>query len=252
MTQSKTQAVLTSLYGSHGRSSNNNAGSDTQQSLCNIYEEAILAYAEVVQEGLPLSRSMAMVQEHLLQCASCRQVYEESKAIYALGDEPPIPPSVQLPKFDLSFLPSPQCENSVEEAKHRWRNWAMDNLGRLVIEFSTQLLDTVQPMPQLAFAKSGPGQANKSLFELTIDEYDDLLVKIEGKQNRSQPEDCDLAISVDIPSRGGWPMLGGTHVALRRGDLPLDSVETDAFGQANVTNIKQADLPKLVITVAPD
>lgn len=249
MTQSKTQAVLTSLYGSDGSSSNNSASSDTQQSPCSTYEEAILAYAEVVQEGLPLSRSMAIAKEHLLQCASCRQIYEESKALYALGDEPPIPPTVQPPKFDLSFLPSPQCDNNVEDAKHRWRNWAMDNLGRLVIEFSTQLLDTVQPAPQLAFAKSGPGQSNCSLFDLTIDEYDDLAVQIEGKQSRSQPEKCDLAIAVDIPSRGGWPMLGGIQVAVRRGDLLLKSQETDAFGQASVTNIKQADLPKLVITV---
>ena len=91
----------------------------------------------------------------------------------------------------------------------------MDALGRLVIQFSADLLRALQPPTlQPGYLK---GNAPSSLSYALTDQIDDLNVRIHVEASRRDPQAATVEVEVDIPSRGGWPNLAGSAVILRRG-----------------------------------
>ena len=127
--------------------------------------------------------------------------------------------------------------------------WRLDTLGRLVIQFSVDLLRSLQPPAlQLSYLK---GDAPASLSYALTDQIDDLIVRISVEPSRRDPQRTSVEVEVDIPSRGGWPNLAGSAVTLRRGaEQLLEEQETDAFGKASFEDVSAEELPLLVFEIA--
>ena len=125
----------------------------------------------------------------------------------------------------------------------------MNALGRLVIQFSADLLSALQPPAlQPGYLK---GNAPSSLSYALTDQIDDLNVRIHVEASRRDPQTATLEVEVDIPSHGGWPNLAGSAVILRRGpDELIDEQETDAFGKVSFEDVRAEDLPLLVFEIA--
>jgi hypothetical protein len=127
--------------------------------------------------------------------------------------------------------------------------WRLDTLGRLVIQFSTDLLRSLQPpLLQPSYLK---GDAPAALNYTLTDQLDDLNVRINVEPSRRDPQQTSVEVEVDIPSRGGWPNLAGNTVTLRRGAEQLpEEQETDAFGKALFEDVSVEELPLLVFEIA--
>lgn len=185
------------------------------------------------------------VVAHLAQCNRCQQAYQELRALLRLertGElvAPPAPAS-----FDFSYLPLRPAAMAVTSAEPK--PWRLDALGRLVIEFSAELLRSLQgPALQPTMLKSDAPAGLR--YELG-GAVDDLIVRIEAEAQRRNPQQVTIEVEVDIPSRGGWPHLAGSTVTLRRDDGLLDQQETDAFGKAVFEDVSTDDLPQLSFTV---
>jgi len=123
-------------------------------------------------------------------------------------------------------------------------------LGRLVIQFSSDLLQSWQPPTlQPAYFKSGQPAP---IFEAEIDEgLDDLSVAIDVKPQRQDPALLDISVGIDVPSRGGWPNLGGIEVLLKRDETVVRREWTDAFGQIVFSHVPRSDVDDLTFIVTP-
>lgn len=80
---------------------------------------------------------------------------------------------------------------------------------------------------------------------------DDLEVVISAEAMRGQPEQVLLIVEVRIPSRGGWPNLGGSSVVLHRGERSVETQLTDAFGKAIFSGISYEELDQLNFEINP-
>lgn len=213
---------------------------------CAPCQEQLAAFVDAELAGQPADQRFPAVALHLGQCATCQQAYQELRALLALelaGElaTPPAPAS-----FDFSYLPG---RPAAAAAPAQPKPWRLDALGRLVIEFSAELLRSLPgPALQPALLKS---DAPAGLRYELADAVDDLAVRIEAEPQPRNPQRLTVEVEVDIPSRGGWPHLAGSVVALRRGDELLDRQETDPFGKAVFEDVAAADLPQLVFEIAP-
>ena len=133
--------------------------------------------------------------------------------------------------------------------------WRLDDLGRLVIEFSTELVRVLRsPALQPAYATAGlkSDRAQRILCQFSLKEaVEDVEVTITVEENQRDPTNCTIIVEVDIPSRGGWPNLAGTKVTLKRGELELETQLTDAFGKAVFEGVATSALPHLVFEITP-
>ena len=184
------------------------------------------------------------VAAHLDQCLSCQQAYQELLALLALEHAGELVAPPVAPTFDFAYLPQRPAPRPAQPSARPWR---LDDLGRLVIQFTAELLAGLQgPALQPAFLKSDTPAA--LTYELT-DAADDLHVRIEAESQRRNPQQMTIEVAVDIPSRGGWPHLAGSIVTLQRGDELLDQQETDSFGKVVFEDVSATDLPQLSFTV---
>jgi hypothetical protein len=211
---------------------------------CTSCQEHLAAYVDTVLAGQPAGARFPAVAAHLDQCADCQQVYQELKALLALERSGELAAPPVVPSFDFGYLP-PRPERPATQPAGR--SWRWDELGRLVIQWTADLLAGLQgPAMQLAMLKNAAPAGLR--YELT-GELDDLRVRIDAEPQRQDPQRMAVEVEVDIPSRGGWPHLAGTVVTLRRGDVVLDQQETDAFGKALFEDVSSADLPHLSFMV---
>jgi hypothetical protein len=216
---------------------------------CEDCQEQLPEYLFAQISGLPADPAWRAIELHLSVCARCAKIAAELAELSAFGDrtsgvEPPA-----YPKPELSFL---RAESMVPQpVQARW--WQQDQIGRLLITLSEDLLHILQP-PASQFAFSAfPHKAGASpipLWQIALDkELDDLAIRVLAVQMPDDLRHCMLAVDVNIPSRGGWPELAGSRVTLRRNDIELAMQETDAFGKTIFEGIAIADLPTLVIEV---
>ena len=211
---------------------------------CAPCQEQLAALVEAELAGQPAGAAFPTVDAHLGQCAACQRAYQELKALLALQqagqlEAPPVPPT-----FDFGYLPARPASQAAQPAAHPWR---LDELGRLVIQFTAGLLAGLQgPAWQPATLK---GDAVAGLRYELAGAVDDLAVRIEVEPQRRDPQRVTVEVEVDIPSRGGWPHLAGSAVTLRRGDEVLDQQETDPFGKAVFEDVPAADLALLSFTI---
>ena len=211
---------------------------------CAPCQEQLAAYVDAELAGQPAGARFPTVAPHLGQCSACRQAYQELKALLALERSGELAAPPVAPSFDFGYLPARTAQPAAAPAVRPWR---LDELGRLVIQWTADLLASLQgPALQPAMLKSGAPAGVR--YELA-GAVDDLAVRIEAEPQRGDPQRWTVEVEVDIPSRGGWPHLAGSIVTLRRGDETLGQQETDPFGKAVFENVSTAALPQLSFTV---
>lgn len=228
------------------------------QALGTSYQEDILTcqecrellpdylQAEEEEEEEPWQRQVAV---HLSTCPSCAAAYGALAELAALadGEEGIEPPTYPVP--DLSFLEAKKA-SPPGQAGVRW--W-LDEMGRLIVQLSDELIQAMRP-PGLRAATAGlkAGPSRGELFELVIGKAGgDLSVTITAEEEPGDPDRCALVVSVDVPSRGGWPNLAGSRVVLRRQEQELERQRTDAFGQVVFEEVEVRDLGRLAFEIAP-
>jgi hypothetical protein len=162
--------------------------------------------------------------------------------------------TLPAPRFDFSYLPASPAPGEMAQS------WRLDELGRLIIRFSAGLLQTLQSQtqqPDFALERS-PGPTEISYhyaLQQTVEDCN-VAITVRGPAQDSTVQDTapaaglfTVVVVVESPSRGGWPNLAGTTVALKRGDALLHVQQTDAFGKTAFHNLAAADLPQLVFEI---
>lgn len=213
----------------------------TLPEACAACQTDLAAYIDAELEGQPAADRFPEVTAHLVTCTDCQQAYVELKTLLSAEWQGRLAVPPVAPAFDFSYLPEPTKDAAP-------RAWRLDELGRLVIQLSGDLLRSVQgPAWQPSYLKS----ANVPTFDYRLaGELDDLTVHITAKPGHTDPQRVMIEVAVGIPSRGGWPHLAGSLVTLRRATGEVVEVqETDAFGKVVFENVPAEDLPELVFEI---
>ncbi|MCG8351756.1 MAG: hypothetical protein MI924_28650 [Chloroflexales bacterium] len=228
------------------------ANAEEDQLTCQQCQDQLPEYLQAELHGQAHDLQWLPIALHLKLCPHCAAVCAELVELAAFADnahgaEPP-----HYPGPDLSFLGHEQHTEVVQSAGIPWR---LDDLGQVVIAFSTELLQTIRqviqpPAPALGMRKSAQITPQRYQFALT-DAVKDLEITITVEPSRDDPQHCTIVVAVQIPSRGGWPHLAGTQVTLQRGDQEQETQVTDAFGKAVFRGIAVDALPRLVFAIAP-
>jgi len=189
---------------------------------------------------------------HLEICPHCSEVYAALVDLVGLayGEQ-----GVEPTRYPIPELPFLRIERGAQPQQIEV-DWRLDELGSLVIRFSTELMHALRsPSHQAAYATAGlkSAKSRRILCQLSLKEVvEDLEVTITAEEQRDYPARCTVIAEVNVPSRGGWPNLAGTRVTLRRDKQELDTQWTDAFGKAVFEKIDTDDLPHLVFQIRPN
>lgn len=211
---------------------------------CQECEDLLPEYLQAQLEAQADGPRWQPVARHLSTCPHCQAVYQELTKINALaygGQDINLPHDYPGP--DLLFLNKKNDELATPL-------WQWDELGHLIIQFSADLIYSWRP---LAYGTAGLKKAASSnLGQCSVETNTDMQVVIMAEEQRYDPTSCVLTMQVNIPSRGGFPNLGGTTVILKRGQETLASQLTDAYGEAVFEKISLRDLPHLMFEIEPE
>jgi len=210
---------------------------------CSACEAQLAEYVDAQIMGIEPAEDFAQIELHLQVCPHCARAYRELMALVTSAYTERVPHPARKPRFDLSFLPTKPAEF------FRW-----DELGRLIIEFSAELVRALQPpayQPAHAMVKSPKSSRTLCQLFLKKEVGEDLEVTITAEEMRDDPALCTAFVEVNIPSRGGWPNLANTEVTLKRGEVELETQLTDAYGEAIFEGINTDDLAHLVFEITP-
>ncbi len=219
---------------------------------CQECQNLLPDYLQAELEGQVHEDAWRPVALHLDICPHCSAVYAALSDLAKLaygerGVEPPHYPAPELPFLRAKVSAPPQLLEVP---------WHLDELGRLIIQLSTELVRTLQlPAYQSVYgtARLKSDKSQRVLCQLSLREaIEDLEVSITAEEVRDDPTRCIVIVEVNIPSRGGWPNLAGTEVTLKRGEQKLETQQTDAFGKAVFEGIPTEDLAHLVFEIAPN
>jgi hypothetical protein len=209
---------------------------------CQECQDLLPDYVQAETEGQSDAPEWRPLALHLAMCPYCSDEHAALADLLALawGEAGVEPPGYPAP--DLSFLRAERQEGN--------KHWRLDELGRLIIEFSAELLRALQPptlQPAYAMTKA---QSPRTLCQFSL-KTQDLEVVIAAEEQRDDPAHCTVSVEVNIPSRGGWPQLAGTEVILKHDELQLRTQRTDAFGKALFEGIVSDDLARLSFEITP-
>jgi hypothetical protein len=227
------------------------AAGEEDRLTCQECEALLPEYLQAEMEGQAGETQWHPVTLHLETCPHCAEVYAALLDLTRLADGKAgaEPPGYPVPEFP--FLHSREA-TTPPPLKAPWR---LDDLGRLVIEFSAELVRTLQSpayQPAYAAARLKSDKSQRVLCQLSLKEaVEDLEVTITAEERRVDPTYCTVIADVNIPSRGGWPNLAGTKVTLKRGKQEMETQWTDAFGKAVFEGIRTEDLAHLVFEITP-
>lgn len=216
---------------------------------CPECQDLLPDYLQAEAEGQAHAPRWRQVAFHLKTCPHCSEEYATLSDLIELayGEQGVEPPHYPVP--DLSFLRPVRLPQPVGIP------WRLDELvGRLIIEFSAELLRALQPPAyQPAYATiRRKSEKSRTLCQLVLKEaVKDLEVTITAEETRDDPSHCTVIVQVHIPSRGGWPNLADTEVVLKRDERELETQLTDAFGEAVFEGIATDDLAHLVFEITP-
>jgi len=222
---------------------------DEEDSLtCEACQVLFPDYFQAEMEGQANQDLWRPLILHLETCPHCSAEYATLTDLTALayGERGEAPPDI--PEPDLSFLGKKQAGDS-QPVRIPWR---LEELGRLVIQFSSELVQQAfQPPPDpLAYAGAGlkSTQSTGTLGQISLEEVEDLKVTLTAEK-MNDPRRCTVTVEVDIPSRGGWPNLANTEVTLKRSDVESETDLTDAYGQVIFDEIAIEELAQLVFEI---
>lgn len=222
---------------------------EEDQLNCQECKEQLPYYFQAERDGEADQARWRGVAYHLETCLYCATSYAELSDLVAFGQrERGVEPTSYQPP-DLSFL-SPGKVGPSQRPKVPWR---LDDLGRLIIEFSAELLHAFQP-PAYRPAYTRPGlkadRSSRVLCHVPLHEaIDDLEVTITAEETEENPAQCIVTVEVIFPSQDGWPYLTDTEVTIKRGELMLETQTIDAFGQAVFEGIATDELAHLVLEI---
>ena len=214
---------------------------------CQECQDNLPEYLQDISDGQTDAVRWHSLAFHLATCPSCSDVYADLTDVVALaegtrGVEPPRYPEPRFPFPTATAQPGPP-------------SWHLDDLRRLVIAFSSEIVRTLrmpsqQPLPTRSGARSEATTPGVYRYAL-IDAVEDLDVTITAEQLRTDPMRCTVTIEADIPSRGGWPHLAGTEITLKRSTGELETRWTNAFGMVIFEQLPLDDLSLLSFTIEP-
>jgi hypothetical protein len=238
---------------------------------CQVCQANLAAYVEAEFDDKPAAALFSAVAEHLTTCDDCRQEAAELRWLLTMERQGLFEQPPAAGEFDFGYLQTgPFSEErssrlaqigpffgersnldptEVPQAPMPARQpWRLDAVGRLIIQFSADLLRSLQPPAfQPSYLK---GAVPASLTYALVAEVKDLDVRIRVEPARRDPQRATVEVEVDIPSRGGWPNLAGSAVTLRRGaEDVLDRQQTDAFGKVVFEDVATEDVPTLVFEI---
>ena len=194
------------------------------------------AYAfAILMEDAPEARYPA-VAAHLARCTECRADLDElldMTRTAAMGVGEPVS-SDSVP--DLSRLPRPRMKTA-----NRSPPWFIDQLGRLLLEFSEALLRSWQPSPVLGTPRGD------LLYEYHYEsetQEPSLMVEIFAEEH---PEMTLLYVTIDVPNRDVRDQMG-IPITLHGAGVPQHA-QTDRSGTARFPHIARAALAHLRLEI---
>lgn len=220
-----------------------NGGSDLMPTDASY--DLLYAYIDAEINGEDVSASYPQLHAALQRGGSLKEEYDILRDLLFAehNEELAQPPFPAL--FDFSYLPQPSSTQSTQ-------SWRLAELGKVVVQFSNELLASLQPPMPLPAVKSGDEDGGRTRFQYVLQgEVEDIDVEIVARTSRMDPDSCNVSVFIDIPSRQGWPNLAGSQVVMRRSDDSIDTQTTDAFGKVLFTNVHESDLPHLIFEITP-
>jgi hypothetical protein len=177
------------------------------------------------------------VELHLTICPICSEEYDDLRELREAADGRLGSDPQRWPSPNMSFLRPPPVAPPPPNL--------LSEISRVVIEIRRAL-----QLPQSQ--NLAPEGRRSGIRRLEIeDSGEDLAVKVDIQQMPNDPTQCIISVDAQIPSRGGWPNLGGTQVTLKRHAQELKIAETNPFGEVVFEGIDVEDLPNLAIVVKP-
>lgn len=168
--------------------------------------EAFPEYAAAVALGQAPEAKFRQLAAHLGDCPTCRAEFEELLALVMPTYQGQIAPAGIYPQFDLSFL------RAKPDPSPRPPNWQIDNLRRLVVQFSEGLLVSMQ-----AAASAQPTRGPLLYRYLPAPPPGDLGVRIDIFASAHAPDRGNIQLSIDIPILDPFDQPG-TRVRLQAGE----------------------------------
>jgi hypothetical protein len=245
MQPNETVRMLFSLY----------ADDAEMEAECHANQDELSSYIDAELDNLPAATLYPALHSQLASCESCRVAYEELKALLMMERRENFATPPVSGTFDFTYLTElPKIVADSEDAIRTERvvdhvTWRLTDFGRLIVVFSAEFMQSLQPvLPRPASLKS----ASSDLFAVSsLDIADDLKVIIAAREKRRDRDHCTITVDADIPSRGGWPHLGGTAVTLSIGGREVETLYTDALGKVVFDGIARKDLSQLAVIVTP-
>lgn len=147
-----------------------------------------------------------------------------------------VQPSVAA-HFDFSYL-DPPTPNP----------WYLE-LGKIMITFTEQLLNTLTPAPspQLVLKRA----VNEiPIFTFGFEAQPGVGVQVMGKAVTAEAAICNVMVEVKVATRASLK-LGGIPVTLAIASTGATTQVTDPFGRAHFRAVERAMLPAATVTIGP-
>ncbi len=218
---------------------------ETDVLTCEKCLDQLPDYLQSKMDGAGGAPQWHEVSLHLATCPYCAIELAELSQLVALSNSNQLRELPRYPVPDLSFLHPKDTKSTSLTDNIIWR---LDELGRLLIDLSDDLIRAFQlSAQQLAPVKS---TSSRILCALTLAQaVEDMEVEILAEEERRDPIHCKVSITINMPSRGGWPNLAGSEVMIKEGEQELGTKITDAHGTAVFRKIATDSLPDLTFTI---
>lgn len=196
------------------------------------------------QFGLLVETDQARLTAHLEQCPYCQA--ELARLAEFLAEEEGVFPSIPAVE-DSTWTRRKGVEwQFLKETGHVLFRLAEETLHQITFNLQQALQP---PTGRLVY---GPPRGQFRLFETTLkEEVEDFEAIIAFDTNWADPKHCALTVAVDIPSRGGWPHLGGTEIILKQNEAIIGTKITNSFGQTVFEGIATDSLGQLTLEIIP-
>lgn len=198
---------------------------------------ALPAYAAVIALGQNAEQQHPEVAAHVHACPECRAYLAELLPLVELAYSGQVVPSLSVPSFDMSFLPS----NTMSLPQKIW--W-LDPSNQLMVTFPVQWVDEIRQPAALRAVRGGPNFRYQQpaeapyLFSFTL----------EFAVDPHNPQMVRLELMIDRPEQADPLEQAGVPVRLW-GDDNVWEAHTDDLGVAVFTEVPLDSLPQMRLSV---